>query len=166
MVCGEQLGLRDLLAHGCYTYLLSVEARIRKALASPHGVSHSTIQDERRLLAIRLLTHVLSGYHSLRAFWAHLSSHPLDFDPAEGCTNHMRCVRAWRLRWIAVIRDKPCPLAEVDVLKRLAWLELNLAGDLLLGVCIEMRCKARALEAVRRKREVVSRQLHHHFDLP
>ncbi|KIM40980.1 hypothetical protein M413DRAFT_445752 [Hebeloma cylindrosporum] len=166
MVCGEQLGLRDLLAHGCYTFLLSVETRIKEALASPAGLAHSSIQDERGLLTSRLLTHVLSGYHSLRAFWSHLASHPLEFESAEGCEKHSQCVGAWNLRWVAAIRDKPCPLAEVDVLKRLMWLELGLAGDLLLGVCMETPCKVKALEAVKKKREVVSRQLHHHFVLP
>lgn len=166
MVCGEQLGLRDLLAHGCYTYLLSVKARIEEALRSPAGLSRKSIQDERGLLTTRLLTYVLSGYYSLRAFWAHLSSHPLEFESGEGCAKHSQCVGAWKLRWIAATRDKPCPLAEVDVLKRLMWLELCLAGDLLLGVCMETRCKSRALEALKRKRELVSRQLHHHFDLP
>jgi len=166
MVCGEQLGLRDLLAHGCYTYLLSIGARIKEALGTPEGLTHNSIQDERGLLTTRLLIYVLSGYHSLRAFWAHLASHPLEFEPAEGCGNHTQCVSSWKLRWVAAIRDRPCSLDEVDVLKRLVWLELNLAGDLLLGVCMETRCKARALEAVKRKRELVSKQLHHHFDLP
>lgn len=166
MVCGEQLGLRDLLAHGCYTYLLSVKARIEEALGSPAGLTRHSIQDERGLLTIRLLTYVLSGYHSLRAFWSHLASHPLEFEPAEECANHSQCVGAWKLRWISAIREKPCPFAEVDVLKWLIWLELCLAGDLLLGVCMDTRCKAKALEAVKRKREMVARQLHHHFDLP
>jgi len=49
------------------------------------------------------------------------------------------------------MRDKPRPLAEINVLKRLKWLALCLAGDVFLGVCIETRCKSQVLEAVKRK---------------
>jgi len=37
------------------------------------------------------------------------------------------------------------------------WLELCLAGDLLLGMYKETRCKPKELKAVKRKRELVSK---------
>ena len=58
-----------------------------------------------------------SYYTTFCTYASYLASHPLEFGLVEGCASHSQCTGAWKLSWIAAIRDKPCPLAEVDRLK-------------------------------------------------
>ncbi|KDR83072.1 hypothetical protein GALMADRAFT_1349243 [Galerina marginata CBS 339.88] len=147
-------GMRDLLGHACYVYLMSAERRIRD----------SQEIDPKGLLSPRQKTNILSGYYSLGAYWKHLRRTPLEFTPAPECQEHSRCVAVWKVRWAAAM-EKECPLADADVLARLVFVEQCLRDDMLLGVCLSFGCKVSALKAVSAKRDWVSKQLHHYFDL-
>ncbi|PPQ78737.1 hypothetical protein CVT25_010740 [Psilocybe cyanescens] len=154
LLFADTYGMRELLSHACYIYLMLVYRRIQL----------SQDIDSKGLLTPRQKTHVMSGYHSLSAYWNHLRLNPPDFEPDPVCGSHSQCVGAWRLRWLAAA-EKEYPLPEVDVLGRLMYIERCLREDMLVGVVLNRACKASALRVVSVKREMVSRQLHHHFDL-
>ncbi|KAF8963021.1 hypothetical protein BDZ97DRAFT_1066592 [Flammula alnicola] len=154
MLLADMYGMRDLLGHTYYVYLMMAEPRMR----SGPGL------DESGGLNSKQRTHILAGYYSLRTYWRQLQEHPPEFEAATECTSHLQCVRVWKIRWTTML-GRPCPLPEVDVLGRLVFMERSLRDDILLEGCLTPPCKALALQAVSAKREQVSRHLHHHFDL-
>ncbi|KAH9480685.1 hypothetical protein JR316_0007285 [Psilocybe cubensis] len=154
LLFADTYNLRDLLSHAYYIYLMLVFRRIQQS----HDI------DPRGLLTPGQRTHVMSGYHSLSAYWNHLRLNPPEFEAAPSCTSHLQCLGAWRLQWIAAA-EKDYPLPELDILGRLTYIEKCLREEMVLDVVLNRVCKASALKAVSVKREMVARQLHHHFDL-
>jgi len=63
MVCREQLGLRDLLAHGCYTHLISVKVRIEEALGGPAGLTRHSIHSPFDSRCARVVDHAAAYIH-------------------------------------------------------------------------------------------------------
>lgn len=154
LLFADTYSMRELLSHAYYIYLMLVFRRIQQLQDI----------DSKGLLTPGQKTHVMSGYHSLTAYWNHLRLNPPDFVPSPSCRSHSQCVGAWRLRWLAAA-EKDYPLPELDILGRLVYTEKCLQDDMLLSVVLNRACKASALRAVTVKREMVARQLHHHFDL-
>lgn len=150
----ELHGLTFLLAHAYYVYLMTVARDIQHGRA--FGAPGAPAQCQR--------THILAGYHSLRTYWRALSADAPVFDAADGCATHGRCLQGWRTRWPR-LAARPCALPEVDVIGRTLVIEKALTSDGLLNAYMAPSCKARALKAVAAKRDRISKQLHHHFDL-
>ncbi|KAJ3501389.1 hypothetical protein NLJ89_g9359 [Agrocybe chaxingu] len=67
-------------------------------------------------------------------------------------------------RWKA-FAHAPCSVPDVDVLKRLSFMEKSLREDVVLDRCMAPSCKALALGAIKRRRNQMAEELHHHFDL-
>lgn len=154
MLFADTHGMRDLLSHACYIYLMLSYKRIK---------SGESI-DAQGLLTPRQRTYIMSGYHSLAAYWNHLRQNPTEFEMSPVCRSHSQCVGAWRLRWL-VGMDSEYPMPDVDILGRLSFVERYLRDDMILGVVLTPSCKVLALKSISTKREAVSRHLHHHFDL-
>ena len=154
LLFADMYGLRDLLGHACYVYLMSAEERIRS----------SEPIDPKERLCPRQLTYIMAGYHSLRTYHRHLRLTPPDITAAPRCKDHTKCIAVWKFRWSAAM-SRPCSLPDVDVLGHLVFIEQFLREDTLLKACLTPACKEAALKAVSEKRDMIARQLHHHFDL-
>ena len=150
----DMYGLRDLLGHACYAYLMGVHAKLKR------GENFN----ERGMLQPRQVFYIRAGYHSLRTYWDQNARHPPDFEQSPDCTLHEQCVRVWKLRWAAFL-DRPWLFPDVDVLNRLGVMLERLKADMVLDFCLSSPCKTSALSALAKKRDLVSRQLHHHFDI-
>ncbi|KAJ3534688.1 hypothetical protein NMY22_g6814 [Coprinellus aureogranulatus] len=166
----DRYELRNLLGHAYYIHLIELtepkpSSSWAKAVDITEYCRAPTTSDSPLTPAQR--THLLAGYYSLNAYWKRLRASPPPIDSDDHrCTNHDRCLAVWRLRW-TVVCSKPCPpgVPDVDVLRRLKWVEDWLRRDELMRVCMEHGCWQGAIQSVARIRDEVVRNLGHHFDL-
>jgi hypothetical protein len=174
----DRYELRNLLGHAYYIHLVEVtEAKIpcspEENCTTDGSQSLAHISEYCRVppsasspLTPTQRTHLLAGYYSLTAYWKRLRVSPPPFQRYHRCTNHDRCLAVWQLRW-TVACSQPCPPAipEVDVLRRLKWVENWLRSDELMTACMESGCWEGAVSCVSSVRDEVVRNLGHHFDL-
>ena len=155
LLFADMHGLRDLLGHACYAYLMSVLGKIERG------------QDfnEPKLLKPRQAVYIQAGYHSLRACWELSGRHPPEFDGDPGCVLHSQCVRAWKQRWSTLLGRLEDRFPVVDVLNRLGLMLQLVKDDAVLAICLSSSCRTAALQALMRKRDRLTHQLHHHFDI-
>ncbi|CAA7262847.1 unnamed protein product [Cyclocybe aegerita] len=146
-------GIAHLLSHACYVYLVDVQ----KLLTTGKNIN------ENGALSPRQEMYIKSGYLSLKTTWSKLQRNALEFR-SSGCVLHAQCVSVWRQRWKA-FANAPCSTSDVDVLKRLSFMEDSLREDVVLDRCMAPSCKALALGAIKRRRNEMALELHHHFDL-
>lgn len=155
LLFADMHGLRDLLGHACYAYLMGVLGKIEKG------------QDfnENKFLKPRQAVYIRAGYHSLRAYWELSGSQPPEFDGDPGCVLHLHCVRVWKQRWSALLVRLEDRFPVADVLNRLGLMLQLVKDDAILNLCLSPSCRTAALQALTRKRDRLSHQLHHHFDV-
>lgn len=155
LLFADMYGLRDLLGHACYAYLMSVYPRVEERLCF----------DERRFLNSRQKVYIQAGYHSLRAYWQRHGRDAPDFERGSECMQHIQCVYIWKQRWTFFLSQANDRFPEADVLNKLGLMLQLLRGDTVLSVSLSSSCRAAALEELTTKRGQVSQQLHHHFDV-
>ena len=155
LLFADMYGLRDLLGHACYAYLMSVYPLVERGACF----------DERSFLNPRQKRYIQAGYHSLRAYWQLCGRDPPQFERNPDCILHAQCVDVWKQRWFFFLKRANDRLPEADVLNKLGLMLQLLAGDALLSVGLFSSCREAALKEVTRKRDRVSHQLHHHFDV-
>lgn len=176
----DRYELRNLLGHAYYIHLVEVtETKVPSSVkgnadfdanSTPKTIDITEYcrasEPSSSPLTPAQRTHLLAGYYSLTAYWKRLRVSPPAFDSDHRCTNHDRCLAVWRLRWtVACSREGPPGVPEVDVLRRLKWVEEWLRRDELMRVCMEQGCWDGAVKSVGRIRDEVVRNLGHHFDL-
>jgi len=155
LLFADMYGLHDLLGHACYAYLICVHSCIENGQCF----------NERRLLKPRQTLYILSGYHSLQTYWTHFGRHPPEFQADPECALHTQCIQVWKQRWSIFLSRIKGRFPEVDVLNRLGLMLQLLTDDAILNICLSPSCRTSALDALTRKRDRVSHQLHHHFDI-
>lgn len=155
LLIADMYGLRDLLGHACYAYLMSVHPLVERGAGF----------DERGFLNSRQKRYIQAGYHSLRAFWQVCGRDPPQLDRNPECVLHTQCVYVWKQRWLHFLKRANDRFPEADVLNKLGLMLQLLTGDAILSVCLSSSCREAALKELTRKRDRVSHQLHHHFDV-
>lgn len=155
LLFADMYGLRDLLGHACYAYSMSVYSRVEKG----------DCFDERMFLNPRQKLYIQAGYHSLRTYWQLYGREPPQFERDAECLLHNQCGYVWKQRWLHFLRRANDQFPEADVLNKLGFMLQLLAGDAILSVCLSSSCRAAALKELAGKRDRVSHQLHHHFDI-
>ena len=153
LLLAEQHGLRHLLGHAYYAYLIHVQRRMLE-VCDP-SFKH---------LSMKQKMHLLEGYHSLLVYSKHLYATAPTLEQAKGCNFHAQCISAWKMRWGSAA-EHPCTASDIDVVSRLSHIEKILENDLVLGVYLTPECRILALESVSKKRTEFTSNLHHHFDL-
>ncbi|KAG2010023.1 hypothetical protein CC2G_012880 [Coprinopsis cinerea AmutBmut pab1-1] len=155
IILADRCDFRSLLSHAYYTHMVELGVRLTES---------NFISDPSSILTRKHRTHLLAGYHSLSAYWKHLRISPPPFEQAPQCKLHRQCCAAWKMRW-SVACSRPCSIPEMDVLRRLRFVEDLLKEDMLVEVCLASGCRALALDSISKKRTDISNNLHHHFDL-
>lgn len=155
LLLADMYGLRDLLGHACYAYLMSVYPRVEKGICF----------DERRFLNSRQKLYIQAGYHSLRTYWQKFGRDPPQFEPNPECILHTQCVCVWKQRWWFFLKRANNRFPEADVLNKLGLMLQLLTGDAILSACLSSSCRSAALNGLTKKRDRVSHQLYHHFDV-
>ncbi|KIK08101.1 hypothetical protein K443DRAFT_610346 [Laccaria amethystina LaAM-08-1] len=153
LLLAEQHGLRHLLGHAYYAYLIHVRPRLLE-VCDP-SFKH---------LSIKQKMHLREGYHSLLVYSKHLYATAPTLERAKGCKFHMQCVSAWKMWWGSAA-ERPCAAPDIDIISRLSHIEKILEDDSLLGVYLTSECRILALESVSKKQTEFTSNLHHHFDL-
>jgi hypothetical protein len=154
LLFADMYGLRDLLGHACYAYLISV-----------YPLVESGVFDERKFLNSRQTRYIQAGYHSLRTYWQLYGCEPPQFERNPECTLHTQCLSVWKQRWLFFLKRANDRFPEADVLNKLGLMLQLLTSDAILSVCLSSSCREIALKELASKRDRVSHQLHHHFDV-
>lgn len=153
LLLAEQYGLRHLLGHAYYAYLIHVGPRMLE-VCDP-SFEH---------LSMKQKMHLLEGYHSLLVYSKHLYATAPILEQAKGCKFHSRCISAWKIRWGSAA-EHPSTASDNDVVSRLSHIRKILEDDFPLSVCLTPECRILALESVSKKLTEFTSNLHHHFDL-
>ncbi|ESK88024.1 hypothetical protein Moror_10829 [Moniliophthora roreri MCA 2997] len=151
---GHKYGLRYLLSHACYVHMVDMEPLISIGLR---------VDIHSQLTRAQIL-HVFCGYHSLRAYWEQLQRSPPRYAHSKECLSPKKCQGSFDWSWKSLASSKSS-LAPVDVLRRLLELQSQLGADPMLKLYMPPVCRENALEAIARRRESISHNLHHHFDI-
>ncbi|KAG7088054.1 hypothetical protein E1B28_012087 [Marasmius oreades] len=152
---GDKCGLPQFVGHAMYIHMVDMASRIadseRIDLGSP--LTHSQN------------LHIFCGYYSLRAYWRQLSQCPPSYSHSPECRYPSKCSAAWIRRWKACSSSELSAHPDVDVQRKLLELQRRLSPDLVLRESMPAGCRAGALNTVTQKRNEVSNNLHHHFDI-
>ncbi|RDB14756.1 hypothetical protein Hypma_016396 [Hypsizygus marmoreus] len=160
IIITDDHGRRDFLALFLYEYLKLITLH---PITAGHNTGHFDIDS---VLGAGRKLRVLQGYKNLTASLARLCLEPPEFVSAEGCASHSNCLATWKRLWEMRIFEIPHGLAPIDIIGRLTSVEQILRKDKVIDMYMRITpaCKESAFAALRKKREGISDNLHHHFD--
>lgn len=168
----DRHGLRNLLCHAYYIHMVEVtEARIQSSTndtLGPIDIAEycRTAPSSSSPLTLAHRTHLLAGNYSLGAHWRRLRISPPSFSHDHQCANNDQCLAVWKLRWITACSQQcPTGVPEMDILRRLKWVEDWLRRDQLTTTCMYDGCRDSAVGSIAKIRDELVRNLGHHFDL-
>ncbi|KAF9016563.1 hypothetical protein BDZ89DRAFT_994410 [Hymenopellis radicata] len=146
--------LQHLLSHAYYVHMVSLEPILS---AAQRIEPHSPLTRAQNV-------HVRCGYHSLSVYASKIRARAPSFRRGKGCASHADCTKVWRASWI-IAMSRASSVPDIDILQRMKDAAMDLGKDPLIGLAMYDECRTNALRSIGRGRDMISKHLHHHFDL-